>query len=63
MGSRLQGLARTFDVYLQCLTTLVTGGNGLSRPGGNLGLNLQGLGFEAQVWVQVGLWLEGLFRV
>ena len=26
------------DVYLQCLTTLVMGGNGLSRPGGNLGL-------------------------
>ena len=22
------------DVYLQCLTTLVMGGNGLSRPGG-----------------------------
>ena len=24
------------DVYLQCLTTLVMGGNGLSRPGGHL---------------------------
>ena len=25
------------DVFLQCLTTLVNGGNGLSRAGGNLG--------------------------
>ena len=25
------------DVHLQCLTTLVMGGNGLSRSGGNLG--------------------------
>ena len=25
------------DVFLQCLTTLVMGGKGLSRPGGNLG--------------------------
>ena len=30
------------DVYLQCLTTLVMGGNGLCRPGGNLGV--EGLG-------------------
>ena len=29
------------DVYLQCLTTLVMGGNGLSRPGGNLGLKFR----------------------
>ena len=28
------------DVYLQCMTTLVMGGNGLSRPGGNLGLRV-----------------------
>ena len=28
------------DVYLQCLTTLVMGGNGLSRPGGNLGFRV-----------------------
>ena len=27
------------DVYLQCLTTLVMGGNGLSRPRGNSGFN------------------------
>ena len=26
------------DVYLQCLTILVMGGNGLSRPGGNFGI-------------------------
>ena len=26
------------DVYLQSLTTLLMGGNGRSRPGGNLGL-------------------------
>ena len=32
------------DVYLQCLTTLVMGGNGRSRPGGNLGF--RGLGFR-----------------
>ena len=25
------------DMFLQCLSTLVMGGNGLSRPGGNLG--------------------------
>ena len=25
------------DVFLQCLTTLIMGGNGLSRPGGKLG--------------------------
>ena len=30
------------DVYLQCLTTLVMGGNGLSRPGGNLGFRILG---------------------
>ena len=39
------------DVFLQCLTTLVLGGNGLSRPGGNLGFKVlgsrvQGLGFR-----------------
>ena len=28
------------DVYLQCLTTLVMGGNGLSRPGGNIGISV-----------------------
>ena len=26
-------------MFLQCLTALVMGGNGLSRPDGNLGLN------------------------
>ena len=30
-------LTQKADVFLQCLTTLVMGGNGLSRPGGNLG--------------------------
>ena len=35
------------DVYLQCLTTVVMGGNGLSRPGGNLGLRIWGLGLAA----------------
>ena len=34
------------DVYLQCLTTLVMGGNGLSRPGGNLGFRVQGSRFR-----------------
>ena len=34
------------DVYLQCLTTLVMGGNGLSRPGGNLGFRIGGLEFR-----------------
>ena len=33
-------------MYLQCLTTLVRGGNGLSRPGGNLGFRVQGGGFS-----------------
>ena len=28
------------DVYLQCVTALVMGGNGLSRPGGNLGFRV-----------------------
>ena len=28
------------DVYPQCLTTLVMGGKGLSRPGGNLGFRV-----------------------
>ena len=28
------------DVFLQCLTTLVMGGNGLSRLGGNLGFRI-----------------------
>ena len=28
------------DVYLQCLTTLVMGGNDPSRPGGNLRLRV-----------------------
>ena len=28
------------DVYLQRLTNLVMGGNGLSRPGGNLGFRV-----------------------
>ena len=28
------------DVYLQCLTTLVMGGSGLSRPCGNLGIRV-----------------------
>ena len=28
------------DVFLQCLTTLVMSGNGLSRPGGNLGFRV-----------------------
>ena len=28
------------DVYLQCLTTLLMGGIGLSRPGGNLGFRV-----------------------
>ena len=36
------------DLFLQCLTTLVLGGNGLSRPGGNFGFKVQGLGFRAQ---------------
>ena len=29
------------DVFLQCLTTLVIGGNDLSRPDGNLGLGFR----------------------
>ena len=28
------------DVFLQCFTTLVVGGNGPSRPGGNLGFRI-----------------------
>ena len=37
------------DGYLQCLTTLVMGGNGLSRPGEYLGfrdLGFRDLGFR-----------------
>ena len=30
------------DVFFQCLPTLVMGGNGLSRPGGNLGFRVFG---------------------
>ena len=40
------------EVFLQCLT-IVTAGNGLSRPGGNLGFRVQGSGFRALK----GLWL------
>ena len=32
------------DVFLQCLTTLIMGGNGLSRPGENLGFRVLGFG-------------------
>ena len=35
------------DVFLQFLTTLVMGGNGLCRPGPNLGFRVQGLCFES----------------
>ena len=30
------------DVFLQCLATLVMGGNSLSEPGGNSGFRVQG---------------------
>ena len=49
------------DVFLRCLTTLVLGGNGLSRPGGNLGFRVQGLRFKIKC---LGLNVRGLgFKV
>ena len=33
------GSSHCLTQYLQCLTTLVMGGNGLNRPGGNLGFS------------------------
>ena len=43
------------DVYLQCLTTLVLGGNGLSRPGGNSRFRVWGLGFGVS-GLRFGVW-------
>ena len=37
------------DVFFQCLTTLVMGGNALCRPGGNLGF---------WVWVSANEYLK-----
>ena len=46
------------DVFLQCLTTPVVGGNGLNRPGGNLGFRVVGVqGLRTQ-----GAW-EGILNL